>query len=145
MIYDIDENVSNSSVRSFADDTRVTKGITNVHTATQLQIDLDSIYEWAEKNHMCFNGDKFELLRFRVPNSDIQDCTSYLANDGTVIKESHCVKDLGVWQSDDCSFDKHINTTIEKMKNMCSWILRTFETRDSVIDCLIAVTTVLTN
>jgi len=66
MIYDIDHLTTASSVRSFADDTSVTKPVTDVHSATELQIDLNEIYEWAEQNNMEFNNTKFELLRFRL-------------------------------------------------------------------------------
>lgn len=42
------------------------------------------------------------------------------------------MRDLGVIFSNDGTFDKHIELTLNKMKSMSSWILRTFQTRDSV-------------
>ena len=56
MIYDIDVSVLHSSVKSFADDTRVTNPVTDVHSATNLQRDLNVIYDWADENSMQFNS-----------------------------------------------------------------------------------------
>ena len=39
------------------------------------------------------------------------------------------VKDLGVLMSDDCTFKANIDKVIEKAKNISSWVLRTFKTR----------------
>ena len=59
---DIDDNVTKSSVSSFADDTRVSKGVKAMNDAVQLQSDLLKIYDWADENKMVFNNLKFELL-----------------------------------------------------------------------------------
>ena len=143
MIGDIDANVAESSVRSFADDTRVAKEIKDLHSSTKLQSDTNSIYKWAEDNNMQFNEDKFEVLRYKTNKNIVQDTTSYHASDGSLIKESPSVRDLGVILSTDCTFQKHISETIQKMKNMSNWILRTFQTRDSVTLCTLWKTLVL--
>ena len=51
MISDIDENVKKCIVRSFADDTRVNKKISNEKDKELMQKDLESIYEWAKKKN----------------------------------------------------------------------------------------------
>lgn len=127
---DIDESVTTSSVRSFADDTRVCKGINNVDDATKLQIDLNSIYQWAEDNKMMFNDSKFELLRVKNSKNPIQDCTSYLSSTGAVINDKRTIKDLGVLISDDCTFHDQILKVETKMRNMSGWIIRTFTSRE---------------
>ncbi len=58
MISDIDENVLKCIVRSFADDTRVSKKIICNEDKQQMQKDLDSIYKWAKENKMQFNAKK---------------------------------------------------------------------------------------
>ena len=50
MISDIDENVKECIVRSFADDTRVNKKIRNENDKELMQKDQGAIYEWARKN-----------------------------------------------------------------------------------------------
>lgn len=133
MIMDIDETATKSSVRSFADDTRVCKAVKNVFDCTCLQIDLNSIYEWAEENKMVFHNDKFELLRIRIPCNPIQDCASYISPSGHVISERTCVKDLGVLVSNDLSFKDHIQKVVTAMRNLSAWILRTFQSREKYV------------
>ena len=55
LIGDIDEKVEHSSVRSFADDTRVIKDVENASDTQKLQDDLDTIYLWSEENNIQFN------------------------------------------------------------------------------------------
>ena len=130
MISDIDTHVRNSTVRCFADDSRISKGITNVADATQLQIDLEAIYEWASTNKMKFNDKQFELIRYRTPRNPIQDFTSYLSQSGQVIQEKAQVKDLGILMTNNCSFAAQAKKVISTLRNMASWILRTFKARD---------------
>ena len=132
MITDIDTDIKDSVVRSFADDTRVSKSIATINNGTLLQNDLNLIYDWADRNKMKFNSNKFELLRYRIKGNNIQDCTSYTTDSGEQIEEKNLVKDLGVLISNDCSFSKHIDKVAKSMRNMSSWILRTFETRDKL-------------
>ena len=128
LISDIDTNVVSSFLSSFADDTRVSKGVTGVSDASALQTDLEAVYEWAVDNNMSFNNLKFELLR-RGPDTTLKACTNYTAPDGSIISEKEHVKDLGVTMSADCSFREHINKICNSARNMCSWILRTFKCR----------------
>ena len=62
LIRDIDKDITSTFVSSFADDTRVAKGINSVKDLETLQLDRQSIYEWAEENNMEFNFPKFEAL-----------------------------------------------------------------------------------
>ena len=55
MIIDIDKGISPSSkLVSFADDTRVYPCINDIKKCDQLQIDLNSVYDWAHVNNMFF-------------------------------------------------------------------------------------------
>ena len=54
----------------------------------------------------------------------------YYDNNGKQIERSKNVKDLGVYMTDDATFSFHINSVASKAKHMCSWILRTFITRE---------------
>ena len=101
LIGDIDEKVEHSSVRSFADDTRVIKDVENASDTQKLQDDLDTIYLWYEENNMQFNHVKFELLRYG-PNNKLKTETNYKTCRNTTIKECEYVKDLGVLMSNDC-------------------------------------------
>ena len=64
-IRNISENLSSgTSASSFADDTRVKRGIRVAEDCSSLQADLGQIYSWANHVNMTFNSDKFECLRY---------------------------------------------------------------------------------
>ena len=129
LISDIDADTTSSFSSSFADDTRIGKGIRNVSDASKLQGDLNTIYGWAETNNMQFNIDKFELIRYGN-NAILNYCTSYCTGNGEIIQQKDDVKDLGIIMSDTLEFATHIEKVVTSMKNMSGWILRTFRSRD---------------
>ena len=129
LIGDIDSDILSSFVSSFADDTRLFRGISGVRDASSLQTDLEKVYQWAEDNNMLYNNKKFENLRYG-PDQVLKATTSYTAPDGSIIPEKDHVRDLGVQMSADGSFRQHINTMCVSARNMCAWILRTFHSRN---------------
>ena len=60
-IADMNERILYSTVKSFADDTRVIKSDA---VCACLQTELNVIYKWSVTNNVTFNDDKFELLRY---------------------------------------------------------------------------------
>ena len=60
---------------SFADDTRVAKGINSVEDVETLQLDLQSMCEWVEEN-MEFDFPKFKTLRY-CNDDDIKESSFY--------------------------------------------------------------------
>ena len=131
LIGDIDKDVATSFLSSFADDTRVGKGISSVEDTRQLQADLESIYTWSVNNNMSFNSDKFELMRYRSKESrDSQLNSCYLDNNGQAIEEAQQVRDLGVIMTNDATFTSHMHEKCKSVKALISWILRTFRSRE---------------
>ena len=131
LIGDIDRKVAQAYVSSFADDTRVSLGVTSVEDTKCLQNDLEAIYSWADDNNMEFNSTKFECMRYgRL--TELRESTHYTSKDGSPIIEVDHIKDLGVTMSRDGTFSRHIIMTTETAKQMCGWILRTFLTRETV-------------
>ena len=59
LIGDIDKEVATAFLSSFADDTRVGKGIATSSDVEDLQRDLQAVYQWSVDNNMEFNADKF--------------------------------------------------------------------------------------
>ena len=129
MLYDIDSTVVSASVSSFADDTRVLSGVTSQQDTSELQADLDRIYQWAEENNATFNPDKFECLRYGSDET-LRNNTFYLSCNGSLICNKTSVKDLGVTMSANASFEEHISNITLAASLQCGWILRTFATRD---------------
>ena len=87
--------------------------------------ELDILYQWTTANNIKLNDTKFELLRYGS-NKEIKSETHYTSPSGDKIQEKAFVKDLGVLMSNDCLFKDQIDSTIEKAKNLISWISRTF-------------------
>ena len=129
MISDIDENVKYSILASFADDTRVLKEIEGIIDTFKLQHDLNEVYDWTGKNNMNLNSCKFEHMKYGK-DVEMKKLSTFFTNDNTIIESKTSVKDLGVWMSSDCSFTDHINKLLLKTKDISSWILRTFSTRE---------------
>ena len=67
---------------SFADDTRLLRGVSKKEDSEKLQHDLDSVYSWAEDIGMVCNAGKFELLRF-WPDKEVAPDNLYTAPDGS--------------------------------------------------------------
>ena len=128
LIGDIDEGLS-CFFSSFADDSRSGMGVKTPDDTMKLQADLNAIYQWAHLNNMSLNASKFELLRYGR-DATIKETTQYLSNVDQVIEEHEHVKDLGVYMSNTASFEFHISTIITRAKEIISWILRTFKSRE---------------
>ena len=113
---------------SFADDTRVMRGISSVIDCETLQGDLVKVYRWAEHVNMHFNADKFECLRFWVRPGEAPDYT-YLAPDNAEIQVKSHLRDLGIEISSDFTFKVHITKTVTSASRLAGWALRTFRRR----------------
>ena len=121
---DIGDDVKHVMLGSFADDTRAWKAITNTE---DFQDDLNVLYEWAVSNNGEFNGKKFDLMAMMDDSGE----RPYTQPGGTPIRLKQHVKDLGVYMSDDCTFNYHINNVVKKAQQMSAWVLRTFRTRST--------------
>ena len=133
MIGDIGNSVQSSTVRCFADDTKVTKGVKGEKDVTDLQADLEIIYQWTEQNKMKLNSSKFEHLRYKTKSTSAAATTQYTTNDGCPITEKMEVKDLGVTMTNDATFNKHITNVTHTLRKLGAWILRTFESREMAV------------
>ena len=132
LIGDIDRNVVNSFISSFADDTRVGHGVSSKEDMESLQADLESVYRWAKTNNMEFNSDKFELIRYRSNQTASNLCDAqYYSNIGSHIKQKKHIRDLGVTISEDATFGHYISEKVNKIKSKIGWVLRTFRTREA--------------
>ena len=128
-LMEISENLSPGTiVSSFADDTRLQRGITEEKDCETLQEDLDTVFSWAEEVGMVFNAGKFELLRFWLDRDAAPDVL-YLSPEGGPIEEKESLRDLGVRISTDLSFSEQIDMTVNSASKMAGWALRTFRRR----------------
>ena len=131
LIGDIDQDLARAFLSSFADDTRIGGQISTEEDAAALQTDLNTVYSWTSRNNMELNGDKFECLRYGSDHT-LQSQTSYKSNSGSDIQDKDSVRDLGVTIINDGTFKRHINNVVTEAKSQCSWIFRTFGTRQVI-------------
>ena len=127
LVGNIDKEMTPTFVSSFTDDTRVAKGINSVEDMETLQLDLQSIHEWAEEN-MEFNFPKFETLRYSN-DDDIKESIFYKTKCNEKMQIAEQAKDLGIIMSSSGNFKQHIRTMVHVAQQLCGWILRTFSTR----------------
>ena len=128
-ISDIGENVTNSTIASYADDSKVKKKIKNKDNGVELQNDVNNIFSWTDNNLMEFNLSKFIMLRVGK-QENLKNEISYSTPDGEEIPESDLVTDLGVVFNKEGNFDDHRDLKAAKAMKICGYILRTFMTRD---------------
>ena len=79
---------------------------------------------------MEFNSYKFELLRYRLRGSTVQNLAGYKSNIGSEIEENARVKDLGVKLISDATFSGHVGEKVASVKTKIGWVLLTFRTRE---------------
>ena len=121
---EINCGISSSSIVSFADDTRLYHGISNVDDYSFVQNDLNSVYDWASCNNMSFNAQKFKYICFSPHSSSSSNVNTSSSFD--IINYSRIILDLGINVSSDCSFDFHISNIAKITKHLTGWMLRTF-------------------
>ena len=121
-----------TSSSSFADDTKVWRGVRSDEDCQVLQTDLQSIYDWADQVSMVFNSEKFEWLRYSV-NPETAPNYKYLSPDSSSIEKKSSLRDLGVILSSDLSFSLQIEKVVTTASQMVGWGLRTFRSRGSYL------------
>ena len=140
-VNDMDKNIKNSKINSFADDTRISKRISSLADCALLQEDLEYVIEWSKENNMMLHEDKFELLSYRTPASKtiadalpfMTEVNSYTTSNGTTLDKSSIVRDLGVNMSDELSWSPHINLMVDQANQIASWVLGVFKDRSKQV------------
>ena len=115
MINDIDSGIE-SFVSLFADDTRISKRVNTEEDVESLQVDLERLYTWQEKNNMAFNSSKFEVLRYGK-NVSLKEATNYLTPKcGAIMEEKDSLTDVGSIMSSDAIFSSHVESVCKKVR-----------------------------
>ena len=121
-----------TTVRKYVDDTKTLRGNSTEEDVYQMQEDLNALYNWERLNRMPFNGTKFMSLRMTVdPARELSNTTTlFTPQFKDPIEEYEVVRDLGVLIDSDGSFSSQKLKAQKATMDKCSWILRTFKSRD---------------
>ena len=139
-INDLTNNITNSNIYTFADDTKLVHPIQYSSDTISLQSDLNSIITWSKNNNMKLNKDKFELIT-HIPPNKVQlhnlfkelpfntEHTTYSTGMDTIFS-SNVVRDLGILIDSKLNWVDHINSVCKKGRQLSGWILNVFYSRD---------------
>ena len=138
-INDIDKCISSSILRCFADDTRISKAISEASDVILLQKDLDKVMQWSRRNNMTLHEDKFEYMCHSASASPFKEfpfvgeCFQYVTSEGCTLSPVQQLRDLGVTVSEDVSWTPHIQSISSKARQKAAWVLSVFYTRSPEI------------
>ena len=139
-INDINNCISSSTLRCFADDTRISKSIKGESDVKALQHDLDKVMQWSHKNNMTLHEDKFEYMCHSATKSSLLhelpfagENFQYTTSCGAILTPVRQLRDLGVTVSDDVSWTPHIISISSKARQKAAWVLSVFYTRSPTV------------
>ena len=139
-VNDMHQCIINSTLRSFADDTRLSAKISTLNDCSLLQKDLEHIVEWSQANNMVLHEKKFELLQHNPPrnvNTDLlyelpfvrYDVENIYKPADVILEPQSIVRDLGISLSHNLSWSEHISTITDAACKIASWVLSVFHDR----------------
>ena len=106
--------VVHSTIRMFADDTKIFCLVNDKEDRNKLQLDLERLQCWADKWQLRFNATKCKVMH--LGNSTLK-YDYQMEENGTLVKleTSDCEKDLGVNVDKDLKFSKHAEIASTKL------------------------------
>lgn len=128
-INDLPEIVD-STCRLFADDTKLYKVINNNTDQTSLQDDINSFCNWSKDWLLRFNVNKCKVLHIGNKEYDFTYQMFDKQDNYSDIVMADTEKDLGIHFTNTLSFDKHINTIVNKANSIIGLVKRNFTFMD---------------
>ena len=117
-------DVCNSSIKIFADDTKVYLPITSLNDKNHLQLSINRLVEWSNTWLLRFNSDKCKVLHLGKNNPEYEYT---IAHDGIEkqLNISVCERDLGIMVDTKLNFEEHIESTVKKARGLAGLTNRT--------------------
>lgn len=117
-------NTLSSTIRLFADDCVIYREILDSADQSALQSDLNKISTWCDTWLMKLNTNKCKVMRVTRQKHNTTACT-YILNHDPLTKVS-CYKYLGVYISDNLSWQTHIDHITSDANRMLGFLRRNF-------------------
>ena len=113
----------------YADDTKI---VSTVDNKMQLEKDIESAIVWSKENRLNFNFDKFKNVKFSLRKNQNKQILR-LPSHRDIPQEIH-FKDLGIYFSENLSWDYHLSFVLRKANQKLAYLKRSIpsETKLSV-------------
>jgi hypothetical protein len=118
--------LASSTIKLFADDTKLYRRINNHQDSEKLQQDINQLEKWSKEWLLKFHPNKCKVLRLgRKPSTFAYTMTD---NNGEKItlEDTSMEKDLGVKIDNKLKFDEHIQSAAAKANQIVGLIRRSF-------------------
>ena len=116
-----------TTVKLFADDTKLYRGIQTSEYSQELQTDLFNVMQWSEKWQLLFNTSKCKVMHICTTNACNEFTMHALPNEGmieTVPEEN----DVGVTFDKELKFSKYIAICVNKETRELDYSEKTLNT-----------------
>lgn len=133
-INDMPECVT-SSAYLFADDTKVSRQISNDADVDELQKDLDSLHGWSNKWLLKFHPNKCKIVTISNRRQAQSERQYHLYNDKgeeMILERSEGEKDIGVLVDKNLTFTRHMQQQVNKANSIMGLIRRTYTYLDEI-------------
>ena len=107
--------VRSSQIAAFADDTKIFKEITSTHDAEQLQEDLSNLVTWSDSASLNFNYSKCKAQRI---TKKLKPVIFVYHMAGSQLEVVCAEKDLGVYITDNLTWNKQVNAQCAKASRL---------------------------
>ena len=115
------KGVGNTSIETFADDTKIFKTVNNVSDASSLQEDLTNFEENSSKVNLILNAQECKVMRITRKHHKIE--YPYKLHNAVLESTVH-ERDLGVWTSSNLTWSKHIEDQCAQSTKMLGYVRR---------------------
>jgi hypothetical protein len=124
-INDLPSVLSSSSIKIFADDSKIYFAFRNMDKLDIFTKDVQNVFGWVIKNGLKIAMEKCELLHLGRNNPSIE-----LIVNNVVLPTCTVVRDLGVYVSDSLKFSYHISVVCNRAYQKTGQIFRAFMCRE---------------
>ena len=90
------------------------------------------LYTWSERNHLCFNPTKCKYQVISRKQNPLQPTITLNINNNVLSKVEH-IKYLGVWISENLSWNKHIEVICKNARRKLGLMYRLFYQHSSTV------------